>query len=269
MVALHFAHHVRGAAGAVAALAVPQAQQPHALAAARESRVEQPAVAALERVVARGLVQCGLVECGLVEREGVVCAAHGACADGGRRHDLRRAGEAGGDRAVARHPVLAVAHRPHRALDELGLVEWLQELQRHAARLRRLGEQQVATGGALGQAEVGGTGVERGQRGGDALRRFGHQGGRKTRRRAPRRVHHVPRKQDDPPQRAARTRGGGDGCGHRDSGQGRAGKGSGFHDRRGPLYWRGRTHRAEIAHPGGAAARGRVCCRIEAEPGRA
>ena len=31
----------------------------------------------------------------------------------------------------------------------------------------------------------------------------------------------------------------------------------------------GRMHRAVMAHPGGAAARGRVCCRIEAEPGRA
>ena len=47
---LHFVVHVRGPPGPVAAAAVPQADEPHLVDAARERRVEQPQIAALERI---------------------------------------------------------------------------------------------------------------------------------------------------------------------------------------------------------------------------
>src|SRR5215469_11118191 len=47
---LHFVIHVLGPAGAIAAAAVPQADEPRFLYAPRQHRVEQPQIAALERI---------------------------------------------------------------------------------------------------------------------------------------------------------------------------------------------------------------------------
>ena len=119
-----------GAAGAVAAAAVPQADEAHLGRAQRQRRVQQPLVAALEGIRAG--------------RQGPQFG----------RHLARRFGHRCLQRVIAVAPRRAVGRRHHRRLDELGFGQRQQQLYAHAAARAGLGKDQVAAGRALRERDV-------------------------------------------------------------------------------------------------------------------
>ena len=169
-VAAYLLDHMRGAPGRRRRNARPTGTAARRVRRRRRGGVEQPAVAALEGIV--GTRPAG-------------------------RAAWRAAGWRGGrpPRGSA-PPLLALAHRAYRARDELVLAEGLQEQQRQRARLRRLGEEQVAARRALGEAEVERAGLQAIERFGDARRRRGRERGREARLGTAGRIDHVTAEED-------------------------------------------------------------------------
>ena len=146
---LHLVVHVRRPARPVAAAAVPQADEAHLVHAAGERGVEQPEIAAFVGVAGSEF-------------------GGGSPSSSGRDADAVAA-----SLALAVEIALAPCRRRSAATDfwmKSGSRNGCSQLHFHAALLAGLGEQQVATAGALGEGEVVRAGAELVQRLGDLLR---------------------------------------------------------------------------------------------------
>src|SRR5262249_33636468 len=133
--------------GTIAAAAVPQADEAHLVDPTCECRVEQPQVAALERVDA------------LRERSELL------------GHDARRILQLRFHRVKAVAPLVATLRGQERALDEFGLGQRELDLAPYAALLTGLQKQQVTASGPLGQRQVFWPRTQLSQRFLDLLRR--------------------------------------------------------------------------------------------------